>query len=246
MKVLLDIRRFDPATDKESRIQRYELDAEPTTRLLDLLVEIKRTVDPSLGFRRSCAHGVCGSDAMRVNGTEALACKLLLQNIEGWDTKPILVEPLRNLLVERDLMVDQNPFFEKYRSVRPWLDPASEEPEGHKEYLQSPEEREAYDEATKCILCSACYSACPVPADMPGYLGPAALVQAYRFVKDSRDKGLSPRLDELDKPTGVWGCDNHYACTKVCPRGIKITKIINLLKKDITKARSNQGQEGKA
>jgi succinate dehydrogenase / fumarate reductase iron-sulfur subunit len=193
---------------------------------------IKSFVDGTLALRRSCAHGVCGSDAMVINGQERLACKTLLRDVAE-EGGTITVEPLRHLPVLRDLMVDQQAFFARYRRVKPFFinDAAVKE----KERLQSPEERAVFDDPTKCILCAACYSACPVLDDKnPRFLGPAAIVQAARFLFDSRDRGLHERLPALDTPDGVWACENHFRCTQVCPREIKVTKNINLTKRKVT------------
>ena len=204
-------------------------------------MDISRYQDGTLVFRKSCAHGVCGSDAMRINGKERLACKTLVQDVADADGDTVRIEPLRYLPVQRDLMVDQSVFFTKFRSVKPFLVAESEIEE--KEYLQSQAERAVFDEATKCINCSACYSACPVLQKNPDFLGPAAIVQAARFVFDSRDKGLEARLGVLDDPNGVWPCENHFECTRVCPREIKITKLINLTKREIKKYRAARGEQ---
>ena len=234
MKITVKIRRFNPETDSSGKMQTYLVDAGPTDRILDLLLTIKRTQDGSLCFRKSCAHGVCGSDAMRINGRERLACKTLVQDVVTDDSKEITLRPLRHLPVQRDLMVDQKDFFDKYRIVAPFLIPKDPAPKKG-EYQQSRTERKAFDDPTKCILCGACFSACPVPDTNTLFIGPAASIQAARFIKDSRDKGLGPRLDVLDKPNGVWACENHFECTRVCPREIKITKLINETKREITK-----------
>ena len=233
MKVRFQIERHN--LKHEVSVSEFTVELEPTDRVLDGLIEIARLHDHTLTFRRSCAHGVCGSDAMRINGKERLACKTLIQDVveqghkEGDEVGPIVVQPLRNLTVQRDLMVDHTDFFRKYRSVQPYLKPAKA-PEG-KEYVQTQENRALIDDATKCINCSACYSACPILAKNMGFLGPAAIVQAARVVFDSRDEGLAPRLDVLDHVDGVWACENHFECTRVCPREIKVTKLINLTKK---------------
>jgi succinate dehydrogenase / fumarate reductase iron-sulfur subunit len=240
MKIFLQIRRFNPDKDKEPHFQRYEVEAEPTDRLLDALMKIKRSEDPSLGLRTSCAHGVCGSDAVVVNGKERLACKTLIKDVAEEDGSILKIEPLRNLPVQKDLMVDQTPFFHNYRQVKPYL--INPEPVQEEEYLQSPEEREKFDDATKCILCASCFSACPVKQEKnPDFLGPAAIVQASRFFDDNRDNGFEERLSELDYPDGIWPCENRFECTKVCPRGIKVTKLINLTKRKITEFGKKQG-----
>jgi succinate dehydrogenase / fumarate reductase iron-sulfur subunit len=240
MKVLLRIERFDPSSDQKPFFQEYSIEAEPMDRVLDLLIHVKRFQDGSIAFRKSCAHGVCGSDAMRINGSERLACKTLVQDVAKKSGDMIILQPLRGLPVERDLMVRQERFFEKYRSVKPYL--INEEPVKEKERTQSPEQRHRIDDATKCILCEACYSACPVlQAKNPGFLGPAAIVQASRFLDDSRDRGFEVRLQTLDTPDGVWPCENHFNCTQVCPRGIKVTKLINLTKQKIIKYMKERG-----
>lgn len=240
MRVTLAIQRYNPKTDDEPYVQNYDVEVEGTDRVLDALVEIKRNIDGTLGFRRSCAHGVCGSDAMRINGKDGLACKTLIQDVVDDDGGTITIEPMRHLPVERDLMVDQSVFFRKFRSVKPFF--VAKEEVDEKEYPQSQKERAAFDDPTKCILCGACYSACPVLDKNPDFLGPAAIVQASRFVFDSRDAGLEPRLDALDTPNGVWPCENHFECTKACPRDIKVTKLINLTKREIKRYREAKGE----
>jgi succinate dehydrogenase / fumarate reductase iron-sulfur subunit len=240
MKLIFKILRYNPQDDSESKFQDFELDVEPSQRVLDVLVHIKRSLDNSLSFRRSCAHGVCGSDAMTINGVERLACKTLVQDVAEADGDTVTIEPLRSLPVQRDLMVDYTRFFEVYRLVKPYLIPVRE-PE-HKEYIQSQDDRSKFDDPTKCILCASCHSACPVVAETdPAFIGPAAVVQAARFVFDSRDEGLAPRMDVLDDEHGAWACENHFNCTRVCPRGIKVTKNINFIKRTI-KAQKEQSR----
>jgi succinate dehydrogenase / fumarate reductase iron-sulfur subunit len=241
MKLTVKVRRFNPKVDREPYYQEYRVEADPMDRVLDLLMNIKRSQDGTLTFRKSCAHGVCGSDAMRINGRERLACKTLVKDVASGDGVTISVEPLGNLPVERDLMVRQSDFFEKYRSVKPFL--ISEQEFEEKERLQSPEQRAKFDDATKCILCAACYSACPVISEKnPDFLGPAAIVQAARFLDDNRDTGFEERLFSLDNKNGVWPCENHFQCTVVCPRSIKVTKLINLTKQKIKKYRKQRGE----
>ncbi len=233
MKIYLEIQRFNPEKDSEPASRTYEVELEPTDRLLDALLKIKNREDPSLGFRKSCAHGVCGSDAMVINGKERLACKTLIKDVADTEGATIKVEPLRNLPVQRDLMVNQSPFFQNYRKVKPYQ--INPEPVQEKERIQSPDQRKKFDDATKCILCAACFSACPVKQEVnPEFLGPAAVVQASRFIEDDRDKGFEERLPELDYPDGIWPCENRFECTRVCPRNIKVTKLINLTKRKIT------------
>jgi succinate dehydrogenase / fumarate reductase iron-sulfur subunit len=239
MKIYLQIQRFNPEKDKKLSFQEYAVDVNPTDRLLDALIKIKNTQDPSLGFRKSCAHGVCGSDAMVINGKERLACKTLVKDVAEKDGATIRVEPLRNLPIQRDLIVNQSPFFQNYRRMKPYQ--INPDPVIEKERIQSAENRKKYDDATKCILCAACFSACPVKREKnPEFLGPAAIVQAARFIDDDRDKGFVERLPELDYPDGIWPCENRFECTRVCPRNIKVTKLINLTKRKITDFRKQK------
>jgi succinate dehydrogenase / fumarate reductase iron-sulfur subunit len=238
MEVTLEIERFDPESGKGPAFEHFQVEVQPTDRVLDAIMHVKRFQDGSLAFRKSCAHGVCGSDAMRINGRERLACKTLIRDVAEPGSPVIRIEPLRGFPVERDLMVNQESFFDKYRSVKPYL--INEEPVDGAERIQSPEERKAFDDATNCILCSACYSACPVMEGDPRFVGPAAIVQAARFLDDSRDRGFKDRLAVLDVANGVWPCENHFACTRVCPRGIKVTKLINQIKKKISEYRQSR------
>src|SRR4051794_11697956 len=182
--VTLKIARFNPedpdAHADSGGWQSFRVPCLPTDRLLNLLHYVKWYLDGTLTFRRSCAHGVCGSDAMRVNGVNRLACKVLVRDLGD----PILVEPLKGLTGEKDLLVDMEPFFEAYRSVKPYLIADGREPT--RERLQSQRERERFDDTTKCILCAACTSSCPVYWADDAYFGPAAIVNAHRFIFDSR------------------------------------------------------------
>ena len=210
----------------------YEVEVQPTDRVLDALIQIKSTMDGTLTFRKSCAHGVCGSDGMIINGEERLACKTLVQDVAEGDGAFVTVAPLQHLPVLRDLIVEQDAFFSRWRAVKPYL--INAEPVREKERIQSPEERAAFDDPTKCILCASCYSACPIlDGENTRFLGPAAIAQAARFAFDSRDEGFEERREVLDHPDGVWACDNHFQCTLVCPRGIKVTRNINLTKRKI-------------
>ena len=235
MKITLSVQRYNPASDDKPYFQSYSVEVEPTERLLDALMQIKRFQDGSLGFRKSCAHGVCGSDAMRINGKAGLACKTLIKDVAENEGDTITVEPLRYMAVQRDLIVDQAEFFEKYREIKPFL--INEEPVAEKERLQSQEERMQFDDTTNCILCASCYSACPILEDQPSFIGPAAIAQAYRFNADSRDRGTNQRLQILDRPDGVHLCQNHFKCTQSCPRSILITKRINETKRLIKKSK---------
>ena len=241
MKVMLKIKRFNPESDETPYVQEYTVDADPKDRLLDALMYIKRFEDGTLGFRKSCAHGVCGSDAMRINGKDGLACKTLIKEVAARDGDAITVEPLQYFPVQRDLIVDQSDFFRKYRAVKPYL--INEELPEAGEHIQSQEERMVFDDTTNCILCASCYSACPIPEDRPAFLGPAAIAQAYRFLADTRDQGFTERLPVIDHPDGVWPCQNHFKCTQSCPRSILLTKRINQTKKMIETHRQDSKED---
>jgi len=230
--VTLMVRRFDPETDTEARWQDFDVQVHATDRVLDALHKIKWEQDGSLTFRRSCAHGVCGSDAMRINGKNRLACKTLIKDLDM--TQAIYVEPIKGLDVEKDLIVDMNPFYQAYRDVKPFLI-ASDKPE--KERLQSAENRERFDDTTKCILCAACTTSCPVFWTDGQYFGPAAIVNAHRFIFDSRDEGAELRLDILNDKEGVWRCRTTFNCSEACPRGIQVTKAIAEVKQAILRGR---------
>jgi len=225
--VRLKIKRFDPEHDKKPRWQEFEVVQEPTDRILDALHTVKWEQDGTLSFRRSCAHGVCGSDAMMVNGANALACVVLIQDVGS----PVTIEPIRGLPVVKDLVVDMEPFFAQYRAVLPYL--VNNEEPGYRERRQSPAQRERYDDTTKCILCAACTTSCPVYWGNSGYVGPAAVVNAHRFIFDSRDQAADARLDVLNQRSGVWRCRTAFNCTEACPRGIKITTAIEEVKRAI-------------
>lgn len=226
--VTLKIERYNPdAETPQSYWQEFQVDVQGTDRLLDALHKIKWDQDGSLSFRRSCAHGICGSDAMRINGRNRLACKTLLKDLNP--EKPIIVEPLKGLPVEKDLIVDMEPFFASYRQIMPFLITSGEDPT--RERIQSPEQRQIFDDTTKCILCAACTSSCPVFWADGQYFGPAAIVNAHRFIFDSRDEGGDQRLEVLNDKEGVWRCRTTFNCTEACPRGIEITKAIAEVKR---------------
>ncbi len=230
--VTLFVRRFNPETDTEPKWQDFDVLVHATDRVLDALHKIKWEQDGTLTFRRSCAHGVCGSDAMRINGRNRLACKTLIKDLDI--TQPIYVEPIKGLDVEKDLVVDMNPFYQAYKDVKPFLI-ASDNPE--KERLQSPEDRARFDDTTKCILCAACTSSCPVFWTDNQYFGPAAIVNAHRFIFDSRDEGAEVRLDILNDKEGVWRCRTTFNCTEACPRGIEVTKAIAEVKQAVLRGK---------
>jgi len=228
MQVTLKIFRFNPETGEKYHYDTFTVDAEPTDRVLDLLEYIKGYHDGTLAFRRSCAHGICGSDAMRINGVNRLACKVLVKDLGG---SKITVEPMLGFKVLKDMIVDMEPFFEHYRSMLPYL--INDDPEPNKERPQSPEERERYDDTTKCILCAACTTSCPSYWANDRYVGPAAIVAAHRFIFDSRDQGAAERLRILNDEFGVYRCHTIFNCTEACPRDIEVTRAIGEVKKAI-------------
>ncbi|CUS02433.1 succinate dehydrogenase/fumarate reductase, FeS subunit [Candidatus Promineifilum breve] len=236
MQAKLRIRRYNPENDKKSWWGEYTLqNVLRTDSVLDLLHRVKWEQDGTLALRRSCAHGVCGSDAMRINGANALACKTLVSRLGVKnDTVKIQVEPILGMKVEKDLIVDMEPFFDHYRSVMPFFINEQPAPADGRERLQSPEDRERFDDTTKCILCAACTSSCPSFWADGRYVGPAAIVQAHRFVFDSRDEGAAERLEVLSDTFGVWKCRTIFNCTNACPRDIKVTEAIADVKMAIT------------
>lgn len=222
------IRRFNPEVSAEATWEDFQVEIDPKERVLDALHKIKWELDGSLTFRRSCAHGICGSDAMRINGKNRLACKTLIKDINP--AKPIMIEPIKGLTVLKDLVVDMEPFFQAYRDVMPFLI-TKDTNEPTRERLQSAEDRERFDDTTKCILCAACTSSCPVFWNDGQYFGPAAIVNAHRFIFDSRDEAGEQRLEILNDRDGVWRCRTTFNCTDACPRGIEVTKAIQEVKR---------------
>ncbi|WP_030254132.1 succinate dehydrogenase iron-sulfur subunit [Streptomyces violens] len=226
--VTFRIRRFNPEVSDEAKWQDFQLELDPKERVLDGLHKIKWEQDGTLTFRRSCAHGICGSDAMRINGKNRLACKTLIKDINP--EKPITVEAIKGLTVLKDLVVDMEPFFQAYRDVMPFLI-TKDTNEPTRERLQSAEDRERFDDTTKCILCAACTTSCPVFWNDGQYFGPAAIVNAHRFIFDSRDEAGEQRLEILNDKDGVWRCRTTFNCTDACPRGIEVTKAIQEVKR---------------
>lgn len=227
MQITVKIRRYDPEHDRRPRWQEFKLDVTPTERVLDVLNHVKWEMDGTLTYRRSCAHGICGSDAMMINGINRLACKVLVKDLGN----EITVEPLRGLPVLKDLIVDMEPFLDSYRAILPYF--INDDPAPPQERLQSPEERERFDEGTKCILCAACTSSCPVFWTNGRYIGPAAIVNAHRFIFDSRDRGAADRLRVLNGVNGLWRCRTAYNCSQACPRGIPVMKLIEETKREL-------------
>jgi len=228
LDVELRVKRYDPDRDTKPHWQTFHVQVKAfRSVVLDALHAAKWHHDGTLTFRRSCAHGVCGSDAMVINGANTLACQALVE-----DYGPVIsVEAIRGLPVIKDLVVDMEPFFAQYREVLPYL--INSDDPGYRERRQSAEERARYDDTTKCILCAACTTACPVYWGNTGYIGPAAIVNAHRFVFDSRDEATEERLDILNRRSGVWRCRTAFNCSEACPRGIKVTHAIEEVKRAI-------------
>ena len=229
--VTLRIARFDPEDPDRyagsGGWQSFRVPCLPSDRLLNLLIYVKSYLDGTLTFRRSCAHGVCGSDAMRVNGVNRLACKVLMRDLlpkKSGKTLTVTIEPIRGLTVEKDLVVDMEPFFDAYRRVKPYLITSGNPPT--RERIQSAQDRARYDDTTKCILCAACTTSCPSFWAQPSYVGPAAIVSAHRFIFDSRDEAADERLEILADKDGVWRCRTIFNCVDACPRDINITRAI--------------------
>lgn len=230
MDMKFRIFRFDPEVDSRPRYREYDVSAEPGERILDCLNRIRWEQDGTLSYRMSCGHGVCGSDGMRINGVCALACQKLVKDYSGGE---VLVEPLPFFRVVKDLVVDMEEFLEGIRRLHPYLLSTGDIPE--KERFQSPEDRKKVDDVIRCILCACCTGACPVMLENRDYIGPAALVWAYRFIFDSRDGRFEERLKGVDFPDGAWACVNHFECTRVCPKSIPVTRSINTIKRAIEK-----------
>jgi succinate dehydrogenase / fumarate reductase, iron-sulfur subunit len=236
MKATFVIFRFDPAVDKQPRYQEYAIDVESTDKILDCLNRIRWELDPTLVYRASCSHGICGSDAMVINGHVGLACQKLVRDYKTANN--FVIEPLPLFNVIKDLVVDMDPFFEKHRYVRPYL--INDEGAPEKERIQSAEEQEAIEPALRCILCASCTSSCPISRANPNYLGPAALLRAFRYINDSRDTATGGRLAQLDNDDGAWGCKTMWWCTDVCPKGIPVTKCIGQIKRAIKQQEKNE------
>lgn len=226
------IYRFNPDTDRQPKMQRMSLpdeQIEPGMMLLDALLLLKEQ-DDSLAFRRSCQHGVCGSDGMNINGTNGLACVTPLADLKA----PITLRPFPGMPVIRDLIVDMDNFWDQYRRAEPWL--INDSPEPEVERCQSPAEREQLDGLYECILCGCCSAACPSYWWNPDrFLGPAALLQAARFIEDSRDEATEQRLEQLDDAWKLYRCHTIMNCTQVCPKGLNPSKAISNIRRSMLK-----------
>jgi succinate dehydrogenase / fumarate reductase, iron-sulfur subunit len=220
--------------DQTPSMQLFDIDVKHhrCIMLLDALEAIK-TIDPSVSFRRSCGEGVCGSDGLNVNGKNRLACITPLKDLK----EPVMIRPLPGMPVIRDLIVDLTQFYDQYKKIKPFLQPKDQEPAG--EFLQSPAEREKLDGLYECILCACCSTACPSFWWNPDkFVGPAGLLQAARFIRDSRDIKTRERLEQLNDAYSLFRCHGIMNCVDVCPKGLNPTQAIGhiraeLLKKDV-------------
>ena len=229
MQCHFTVYRYDPGEDDTPCYQEYEIDAEPTDKILDCLNKIRWEQDATLAFRSSCAHGICGSDALMINGRTELACQKLVRDFKSGNN--FVIEPLPLFNVVKDLIVDMEPFLEKYRQVQPYLIPGKNDSD--KEFIQEAENQEFIEPALRCILCASCTAGCPINRANSDYLGPAALLRAFRYIFDSRDSITEERLEKIDSDDGVWGCKTMWWCTEVCPKEIPITKCLGQIKRAV-------------
>ncbi len=227
------IYRYNPDIDPQPFVQDFELaddQIEPGMMLLGALIKLKEQ-DETLGFRRSCQEGVCGSDGMNINGTNGLACVTPLSELK----QPVELRPLPGMPVIRDLIVNMEPFFKQYKAVKPWLI-VDDEPEPESERKQSIQDREKLDGLYECILCGCCSAACPSYWWNPDrFMGPAALLQASRFIQDSRDQAKAERLEQLDDAYKLFRCHTIMNCVQVCPKGLNPTRAIGQIKHEMLK-----------
>jgi fumarate reductase iron-sulfur subunit len=215
--IKLEVTRYRPERESEPTVQAYEVPFHEEWAVLDALNHIKDRIDGTLSYRWSCRMGICGSCGMTVNGEPKLTCAAFLTD---YAPGPIRVEPLHNFPVVRDLVVEIGDFLRKLPRVKPWVVRDDEKPVEDGEYLQTPAEMDEYHQFSMCINCMLCYSACPVYALDPTFIGPAAIALAQRYNLDSRDDGAADRLDLLNHSDGVWGCTFVGECTKACPKGV--------------------------
>ena len=215
--ITMQVTRYRPEQDTQPTVQEYQVPLRKYWAVLDGLNHIKDHQDGTLSYRSSCRMGICGSCGMTVNGEPKLTCATFLTD---YGPGPVRVEPLRNFPVIRDLVVEIGDFLRKLPKVRPWIIRVEDKPVSEGEYRQTPEQMDDYKQFSMCINCMLCYSACPVYALDPQFIGPAAIALAQRYNLDSRDEGASDRLDALIHPDGIWGCTFVGECTRACPKGV--------------------------
>ena len=220
--------RYDPDSGANPRYDSYTIDLDKCgPMVLDALIKIKNEVDPTLTFRRSCREGICGSCAMNMNGKNGLACTTAIEDLSG----EVKITPLPHMEVVKDLVPDMTHFYAQYASIEPWLKSSTPEPSG-KERFQSPQDREKLDGLYECILCACCSTACPSYWwNSDKFLGPAVLLQAYRWLADSRDEATGERLDQLEDPFRLYRCHTIMNCANACPKGLNPAKAIAETKK---------------
>jgi len=225
--------RWNPDDGENPRVDTYEIDRDQCPPMvLDALIKIKNEIDPTLTFRRSCREGVCGSCAMNIDGTNTLACTKGMDEVKG----AVKVYPLPHMPVIKDLVPDLSNFYAQYRSIEPWLQ--TETPEPQKEWRQAKDDREKLDGLYECILCACCSTSCPSYWwNGDRYLGPAVLLQAYRWLIDSRDEATGERLDNLEDPFRLYRCHTIMNCAKTCPKGLNPAKAIGEIKKMMVERR---------
>lgn len=232
MKYTFRILRFDPAVDRSPCFQDFIYETEEKKSLLEALMDVRNDEDCSLSFRYSCREAVCGSCAMVINGQFDLACRTM---VESLGTSLIVIEPLPNLEIQKDLIVDMEPFWRALYSVEPYLQPGGDRPEAG--YRIDDRVMEKIDQYANCILCGLCYSACPVVSRDERYIGPAALAKLYRFIKDPRDKRGDKRWFRVNTEAGAWGCDTVFRCNEVCPRYVRPADGIEGVRRALVGAR---------
>ncbi|MCS6988742.1 MAG: succinate dehydrogenase iron-sulfur subunit [Chloroherpetonaceae bacterium] len=232
MQLEVSIKRFNPEIDGAPHWETYKVEADPMERVLDVLNKIKWEQDGTLTYRKSCAHGVCGSDAMMINGENRLACVTLVKDLK---TTKLKIEPVPGASVIKDLVIDMTRFWKSYETIMPYL--CNDDPPPETERYQSAQDQELIEESTRCILCGACTFSCPSTWSDEEYLGPAALLKAYRFIFDSRDQAADQRLRIIDNNKGLWKCYTIFNCVQACPKEIDITKHISALKRKVVSER---------
>ena len=230
--ISLEIRRFNPEEDEAPHWQSFTVPVNPGDPVLAALMQVREEQDGSVAFRASCRSGICGSDGMVINGWPRLACKTQIEEVVD-ARNAVRVEPLYNLPCLKDLVVDQTPFWEKFQHIFPWVMPDPQEalPEHERPMTMGDEDFEMLSKSSDCIFCQICYAACPIVGLDDDFIGPQALIKAYRFEADPRDHGGDERYPVLDRPQGVWRCRTTFNCTDACPKGIPITRGIEVLKR---------------
>ena len=244
MQVSFRVFRFNPESDTTPHYNVFTVEASTNDKVLDCLNRIRWEQDSSLAFRMSCAHGICGSDGLTINGSPALACQKLVKDYDY--SREILVEPLKFFPVVKDLNVDLEQFFAAIKAIHPpKTEPASAQTSAQTERLQTVEQRNIFDDAIKCILCACCVAACPVMlGEDPEFIGPAAVLRAQRYIFDSRTTDVAERMELMDAPHGAWSCNSYYKCTQVCPKEIKVTEaILKTKRKILQELRPKQEQD---